>query len=316
TGPNTCSLFRYHPNPNHRSWIFSSEATVVFRLYVFRLHAHRSGGSFRRCWYGPHRTRVFPENTHQFPAVVSTRDDGSLEQGRAQPPDARPPSSAGLAVGDENNQSPLTHNASPHRHTPVEADNDDGEGIVPPSTPASIGGQVQSSAEQAKDAPTAAADAAKDRGTWLAGDDAAGGSTEKSSTATTSIATASTANMSTAERDEVAQFHQRQRAADAAPIAGGPKPEEASGGGPGVSSEAGRQTSAGDIGLGNAVLAAAQELSRSCQIPGVSEAAAAVCIIANMVADSRENDRASESRLRRCHTIVMALKRAAKVAEK
>lgn len=95
----------------------------------------------------------------------------------------------------------------------------------------------------------------------------------------------------------------------------GPELDEASRG-PGTSSSADRQNSAGDIGLGNAVLAAAQELARSCQVPGVSKAAAAVCIVANMVTDSCENDRASESRLRQCHTIVMALKRAAKVAEK
>lgn len=255
------------------------------------------------------------------PAVLAAHDDDNLEQGREQPPDAHPP--AVLAVGDGDDQSPLTHKASPHRHTPAEADESDGEGVVPPSAPASLDIQVQSSTEQANDAPIAAdaaADAAKDREAGLAGEDAAGGSTEKSSPTTTSIATASTANMSTAERDEVAQFHQWQRAADAAPVAGKSQPEKkqekTSGGGIGDSSEPGRQNSAGDIGLGNAVLAAAQELARHCQIPGVSEAAAAVCIMANMVTDSRENDRASESRLRQCRTIVLALKRAAKVAEK
>lgn len=139
---------------------------------------------------------------------------------------------------------------------------------------------------------------------------------EKSLTANTSIAAASTATMPSTERDEVSEFHQRQSAADACSVAGGPKTEEASGGGPGASSAADRQRSAGDIGLGHAVLAAAQELARHCQISGVGEAAAAVVILTSMVSDKRENERASESRLRQCRTIIMALRRAAKVAEK
>ena len=39
-------------------------------------------------------------------------------------------------------------------------------------------------------------------------------------------------------------------------------------------------------------------------------------IMANLVMDSRENDRAGESRLRQCRSIVMALKRAEKVVAK
>ncbi|CAM9581545.1 unnamed protein product, partial [Scytosiphon promiscuus] len=60
----------------------------------------------------------------------------------------------------------------------------------------------------------------------------------------------------------------------------------------------------------------AHELAQHCQIPGISEAAAAVYIMTKLVTDSRESSRASESRLRQCRTIVMALKRAAKVAGK
>lgn len=195
----------------------------------------------------------------------------------------------------------------------MEADEADGGGIAPPSAPAEASldtTQVRSSAEHADNA-------VKDRDAGLAGDDAAGGSAEKHFAGTAPIATASTANMSTTERDEVAQFHQRRRAGDAASTAGGPKPDEASGRAvPGASSDAGRRNSGGDIGIGHAVLAAAQELALHCQVPGVSEAAAAVCIMANMATDSRDNVRASESRLRLCRTIVLALKRAAKVAEK
>lgn len=95
TSPNTCSLFRYHPNPNHRSWIFSSEATVVFRLYVFRLHAHRSGGSFRRCWYGPHRTRVFPEAA----ASLETEEHPSIPRGHFYPRRRQPRAGPGTAAG-------------------------------------------------------------------------------------------------------------------------------------------------------------------------------------------------------------------------
>ncbi|CAM9364389.1 unnamed protein product [Pylaiella littoralis] len=67
------------------------------------------------------------------------------------------------------------------------------------------------------------------------------------------------------------------------------------------------------MGLGQAVLAAAQELARSCQILGVSEAAGAVCIMANLFSDRRENDKTSASRLRQCRSMVLALKRADKV---
>lgn len=136
-----------------------------------------------------------------------------------------------------------------------------------------------------------------------------------------SIAAASTASVSTTGRNELAQFHQRQRVASSSSLAGGRKPQEPLGRAPGASSAAYDNNSNGNdsggvIGLGVAVLAAAQELAQLCQIPGVSEAATAVCMVANLVANSRDSARASETRLRQCSTIVMALKRAAKMAEK
>ncbi|CAN0441159.1 unnamed protein product [Pylaiella littoralis] len=241
------------------------------------------------------RRRAAKQKTGQPLVVPPGGDDGNLEQGHEKPQeDVRPRTSAALDVGDRDEKPPAPQDISwPRRHPPAEADAVSAGDIVPPSAAVPLDG-------------AGLAD----------GGDAAVGSTEKSSPTTTSIATASTANMSTAKRDEVAQFHQGQRAADASPVAGGPKQEKTSGGGTGASSTAGRQNSAGDAGLGNAVLAAAQELAHYCQIPGVSEAAAAVCIMANMVTDSRDNVRASESRLRQCRTVVLALKRAAKVAEK
>ncbi|CAN0344441.1 unnamed protein product, partial [Ectocarpus sp. 6 AP-2014] len=104
-----------------------------------------------------------------------------------------------------------------------------------------LDGEVEASAEHA----------AKDCRARLASD----GSAEKLPAATTS-----TANLSTAERDELSKFHQRERVAGAAPVSGELKPEEASSSGPGASSAADHQNSA-DIGLGRAVLAAAQELA-------------------------------------------------------
>lgn len=236
------------------------------------------------------------------PAVPSTHDgNGNPEQGRDQPPHVRPSTTVVVAGGNEGNKSPShQHNASILRDAPVETDGAGGGEVVLPSAPAS---------QYAKNGAAAG----------LAGeDDAAGGSEEKKSLpATASITTASTAAMSTADRDEIAQFHQNQCVAnDGTSVSGGPEPGEASGGDrAGAPAATGRNNSASDIGLGNAVLAAAQELARSCQIPGVSEAAGAVCMMVNLTTDSRENVRASEVRLRQCRTVVLALKRAAKVAD-
>lgn len=221
-------------------------------------------------------------------AILSSRDD-NLEQGGEYPPDARPRSySEVVAAGHRGRSWPShQHYSQPHGHTPAEANEVGGGGVILASAPASV-----------------------------ADEDAAGGSAEKPMTATNSIALASTADVSTTARDKFAHFRQSRRAADVASVAGRPKPGETSDSRHEAFSAADGQTSAGDIGLGQAVLAAAQELARQCQVPGVSEAAAAVCIMANLVTDSHENERASESRLRHCRAIVMALERAAKVAEK
>eukprot|EP00903_Cladosiphon_okamuranus_P021836 g20079.t1 len=185
--------------------------------------------------------------------------------------------------GDRDEEPPAYQDvASSHRHTPAEADVNDGGGIKTRSAPAPE-------------------------------EDAAGVSAKMSSETTSSFATVSTASMSTAEQEEVAQFRQRQ--ADAAPVANGPT-KEALVGDTAASSSASRRGSNGDIGLGQAVLAAAQELARSCQIPGVSEAAGVLCVMANLFTDSRDIDQASKSRLRQCRSIVLALTRADKVVAK
>lgn len=136
-------------------------------------------------------------------------------------------------------------------------------------------------------------------------------SAEKSLTVTTaSHTTASPPRSPTRERAEHVKLHHKQGVADVASVPGGRTLEDIPGGDNVASS------SADDIGLGHAVLAAAQELAHHCLIPGVSEAAAAVCIMANLVTDSRDLDSAGDSRLRMCRSIVAVLTRAAKVIAK
>ncbi|CAM9240971.1 unnamed protein product, partial [Hapterophycus canaliculatus] len=197
--------------------------------------------------------------------------------------------------------------ATPPQPVPAEAD---GGGMLPPPVREPPGELAQSMTGHSKKATGGF-------GANLASEDAADWSAPSVLTADSRIVTSSTADVSTAERDEVAVFHRRERAADAPSVASGSKPGEASDGGPGspAAAEHHRRKSTGDIGIGQAVLTAAQELAQHCQVPGVSEAAAAVCIMANLVMDRRENDKASESRLRQCRTLVVALKRAARVAE-
>ncbi|CAN0274037.1 unnamed protein product [Ectocarpus sp. 6 AP-2014] len=246
--------------------------------------------------------RASRQKTTKMSAAPPTHDDGNVEHGGEQQPDVVPPPYSAVVVAGNGNDMAPSHqdNASLCRKAlTMEADGVDREGIVPLPAASALDGEVEASAEHA----------AKDCRARLA----SAGSAEKLPAATT--ATTSTANLSTAERDELSQFHQRERVEDAAPVSGELKPEEASSGGPGASSAADDQNSA-DIGLGRAVFEAAQELAHHCQIPGVSEAATAVCMMANLVTDGRDNARASESRLRQCSTVVMALKRAAKVADK
>ncbi|CAM9241803.1 unnamed protein product [Scytosiphon promiscuus] len=119
-----------------------------------------------------------------------------------------------------------------------------------------------------------------------------------------------TAALSTTEQVELANHFQRHS------VDGESKSVDASGDSSGASSATDRNRVGYEFGLGHAVLAAAQELAHHCQTPGISEAATAVCIMARLVTDSRDSDRASDLRLRQCRLIVVALKRAAKVADR
>lgn len=265
------------------------------------------------------RRRASKQKITRPQTPLPPHNDNNLEQGREQPPDAPPHPSAVLAVGNAGDVSPSYQRyESPHRHVPAEADGGDGGGIVPSSAPAALAVPVTPRTEHGTDA-------VGDCGTGLAGEDTADRSAspfyiyreksiyeEQSLITTSSVATTSVADVSAGERAELAVFHHRESAAS---TTRGPQPEEVSGGSE-ASSATDRKKPAGDIGLGHAVLVAAQELAHRCQVPGVSEAAAVVCIMANLVTDSRENDSGSDSRLRQCRSIVMVLKRAAKVVGK
>lgn len=228
------------------------------------------------------------------PGHAHGNDDGDVNNPASASAFLAPTSAvAVLPVGDRDEGPPSYQDvASSHGHTPAEADVNDGGGIKKRSAPAPPDGAAGE-------------------------EDAAGGVAKKSSETISSFATVSTANTSTTEQEEIAQIRQRQRAVDAAPVAGGPTKEgEALVGGTAASFSASRRGSGSDVGLDQAVLAAAQELTRSCQIPGVSEAAGVLCIIANLFTDSRDINQASKSRLRQCRSIVLALQRADKVVAK
>lgn len=82
-----------------------------------------------------------------------------------------------------------------------------------------------------------------------------------------------------------------------------------------VSHTGSRRASFGSsVGLGQAVMVAAQELAHHCQVPGVSEVATLVSLLVNLVSDSCGNISGSDGRLRQCRSIITLLNRADKVA--
>ncbi|CAM9178344.1 unnamed protein product, partial [Laminaria digitata] len=125
--------------------------------------------------------------------------------------------------------------------------------------------------------------------------------------------TTSTANISTGEQYEFTPPRGERGVAGSTFVADEPKPtlDEI-----GATTPTNRRGKSAGLGLGQAVGDAAQELARNCQIPGVSEAATAVSILIDLVADNRDAKDGTESSLRRCRSIVMMLQRAAKVLGK
>lgn len=135
--------------------------------------------------------------------------------------------------------------------------------------------------------------------------DAVDGSAERDLTVTTS-----TLNISTGELDDIVPAYERGGVASRAPVAD--KPYQ-SFGDIVDSSSTGRRASSDGLGLGHAVGDAAMELALNCHVPGVSEAAAIVSILVNLVTNNRDTKSGNDASFRRCRSIVLMLQRAAKV---
>ncbi|CAM9241877.1 unnamed protein product [Scytosiphon promiscuus] len=251
------------------------------------------------------RRRASNQKAINPPVVRPVHHGHNLERGRDKPRGVQPAwDAAVLASSDAGDKPPShQHDASRNRYVPAEADAVDDRGISPPSALVLRDGREQSGAKGAKMR-------ARRYGARLAGGEVAHFSAEKLSTATPSTASSSAPNVPTTTRAELARSLHRQS------VGGGSKSVDASGGSSSASSATERNRAAYEFGLGHAVLAAAQELAHHCQIPGISEAATAVCIMARLVTDSRDNDRESDLRLRQCRSIIVALERAAKVADR
>ncbi|CAM9404226.1 unnamed protein product [Ectocarpus sp. 12 AP-2014] len=155
---------------------------------------------------------------------------------------------------------------------------------------------------------TRASSAVRGRGRGDAAEDSGGFVAEAEQSLPSLMTTNSTAGVSTANRTaEVAGFgFSTEERDDGAPSAAAPAPAPAGG----------RRQTSSEVGYGQAVLAAAEELAHHCQIPGVSEAATAVSILIHLVLDSRDLTSRGEAAVKRCRSIVTMLERAAKVLGK
>lgn len=211
-----------------------------------------------------------------------------------------------VAVFDASNAPrPPAHSQSPpsplYPHTLVLAAGRDGGSrrVVSPS-PATITGNVK-----AKTDPTM--HAGKDGGGYAA---FAEGLSEDGPTNLASAVATSTSNASTGERDEINQAYRENVIPGAVLVDDNPEStlDEI-----GTLSSTGRRGSSSGIGLGHAVVEAAQDLARNCHIPGVTEVATVVSILANLVMDNRHHTKGTYASLKRCQSIVMLLQRAAKV---
>lgn len=241
--------------------------------------------------------------------LVRANEADNLEQSQDEPQRVHPPASVGISVGNGGGISPPNmQNSSPQRHPPAEASLNYARDIDSSSAPAGFTGLSQWDTEHTTDS-------FEDNGVGHHGADTAVNSEEKTSLrGTTAVATASRAHSSTDESAELERLHPIPSMAGAASAAGRPQSGGASGGG--ASSLAERQRPPSHFGVGNAVLAAINELANQCEIPGFSEAAEVVRILANLVKDCRDNDSASGVRLRQCRSMLLLLRRAAEVVDK
>ena len=77
----------------------------------------------------------------------------------------------------------------------------------------------------------------------------------------------------------------------------------------------GSRTAARGIGVGHAVMAAAQELAQMSQIPGIPEAARLVIILMNLLTDSSNIMGTADHMVKRCRSLMVLLRRAASLLE-
>lgn len=216
--------------------------------------------------------------------------------------------------GDNELQSPQHHPSLPsamYPHTVVAAGDDTtsgrGRGVVSPPR-AALAEEVPDNTEPTPDAVN------DDRGGG-GGDVAlkkqeADYSTKKAIFADTT----STMNSSTGGPDEIPQADREAGVPAAVFVAD--EPNTFLGGSEALSSTD-RRGSSGGLGPGRAVAEAARDLALNCHIPGVSEVAAAVSILANLVTDNQDNaNKNTAASLKRCRSIVLLLQRAARVLGK
>ncbi|CAM9308013.1 unnamed protein product, partial [Laminaria digitata] len=215
-----------------------------------------------------------------------------------------------VVVADRGNGSRAPHHHSslplplyPHTLVAVVGTDGGGGGVVSPS-PAALAGEVR-----AKTAPST--HTGKDGGAAAVA--VAEGDADEGEEKISLDVRTSTTNTSTGERGELTPGCREGGVPGALVVDNEPKfPSEEDE----ASSSTGRRGFSGDLGLGHAVAEAAQELVRNCNIPGVTEVAAAVSILANLVTDNRDNTKSAEASLKRCRSIVMLLQRAARVLGK
>lgn len=74
-----------------------------------------------------------------------------------------------------------------------------------------------------------------------------------------------------------------------------------------------RAVSSGGLSIADAMIEAAAELARNCQVPGVSEAATLMSTLTRLVSDSRDNSASHDAGLRRCRSIITMLECAAEI---
>lgn len=173
--------------------------------------------------------------------------------------------------------------------------------------------EAQSTTRSGQSSSDSTAIAVNDGGSSHVGQGADGWSTEEKSP---TIVEDSTSHLFNAESDEREQYYIQGLNLAGVDSDADSGPRQASSDRSRASSAADHPGDAGGVGLGDAVLMAAQELAHHCQFPGVSEAVTVVCVLANLVKDCRDNIGGSDARLRQCHSIIVILEQAADVAEK